>query len=87
MKGLLTNIFKDYYSDFQQWANELKIYTHISLVKEKLPKYVYVDWENPEKMGEGLLYPILKIKGHRKTKSIDFLGFVNDLYAGNIFRK
>lgn len=73
--------------DFKAWSQNIPINTHVSVVKEKIPSYVIVDWQNPEFLGDGLLYPVIKIKGHRKTKSTDFLGFVDDLYLGHVFRK
>jgi hypothetical protein len=69
------------------WSQNIPIDSPISLVKHQLPDYVSVDWHNPESLGDGLLYPIIVIKGHRKTNSTDFLGFVNDLYAGHVFTK
>lgn len=85
--GKLSTIFKDYYWDFRVWSQNLPIDTHISSVKKLLPHYVTIDWENPEILGNGLLFPITKIKGHTKDKSTHFLGFVNDLYSGYVFRK
>lgn len=84
---IFEQLFKDYYWDFKTWLQSIPIDTHISIVKEQLPNYVIVDWQNPERLGDGFLYPLLKIKGHRKTNATDFLGFVEDLYSGHIFRK
>lgn len=79
--------FKDYYWDFQVWSQSIPIDTHISDVKKQLPNYVTIDWVNPERLGNGLLFRVIRIKGHPKSKSTDFLGFVNDLYSGHVFRK
>lgn len=79
--------FKDYYSDFKIWLQQIPIDTSISEVKLKLPSFVIVDWENPEKFGKGLLYRVDKIKGHSKSSSVDYLGFLDDLYSGHVFRK
>ncbi len=78
----LRNLFKDHYWDFYMWSQTVPIDTHISVVKEQLPDYIVVDWERPTKFGNGLLYEVTYIKGHRKTPIVSYLGFVNELYCG-----
>jgi hypothetical protein len=74
-------IFKDYFWDFYLWSQEVPIDTNIDDVKKQLPPYAKVDWQNPEALGKGLLYPVFWIKGH-KSHQRKYLGFVDGLYSG-----
>jgi hypothetical protein len=76
-------LFKDYSWDFHMWSQEIPIDTHIDDVKRQIPSYIEVDWQNPETLGKGKLYPVIWIKGHKITKR-RFLGFVDELYSGCI---
>jgi hypothetical protein len=82
LKGI-KSLFKDYSSDFYLWSQEIAIDTNLDEVKRQLPSYVTVDWQSPESLGKGLLYPVTMIKG-RKLKQRWFLGFVDGAYSGCI---
>lgn len=82
LSKILKGWFKDYYWDFYMWSQSVPIDTHIDDVIKLIPNYATVDWGNPKKLGEGLLYPVVKIRGHHKKKSTCFLGFVDGLYTG-----
>lgn len=80
-------LFKNHYSDFVKWAEQMPVDTPISVIKKQQPAYIIIDWDKPEKIGIGYLYPVIKIKGHNTSRTQDFLGFVDDLYSGLVFRK
>lgn len=60
---------------------EIPVNTNIDEIKRQLPAYVKVDWQNPEQVGKGLLYPVTWIKG-QKMKKKQYLGFVEGAYCG-----
>lgn len=85
MLNLIKSIFKDHFFDFYLWSQEVTIHTPLDDVKGLLPGYVKVDWNKPEQLGKGLLYPVTWIKGHRKKKR-KYLGFVDGLYSGCVIK-
>ncbi len=84
---LYKQLFKNHYPDFVRWSQHIPIDTPISSVKLQVPEYIIIDWDSPVKFGKGFLYPVLKVKGQPINNSSDYLGFVDGLYAGHIFRK
>jgi hypothetical protein len=81
----IKTLFKDYSWDFHLWSQEIAIDTNIEDVKRLSPSYVTVDWQNPESLGRGELYPVTWIKGH-KIRQRRYLGFVDGLYSGSVIR-
>jgi hypothetical protein len=81
MIGRIKTLFKNYSWEFHLWSMGIAIDTDIEEVKSQLPPFVIVDWQKPVKFGDGLLYQVTWIKGH-KMKQKKYLGFIDGGYGG-----
>ncbi|WP_205512178.1 hypothetical protein [Longitalea arenae] len=77
----LTSLFKNYLWEFHCWSTQVPMDTSLEEIKRQLPAYISVDWQRPEQFGQGLLYPVTRIKGHR-MKRRQYIGFVEGAYCG-----
>ncbi len=73
---------KNYYNDAIYWMDSLEPQTNIDTVIKNQPKYIQIDWDDPEKIRNEDRYYIENIKGSRDPLGMShILVFINDKFV------
>lgn len=75
---------KNYHNEMLEWSSKIPAGTDFVIVKKDQPKYLEVDWGNPDTLENGMTrYIITEIKGNNDILHMQyFIEFENNKFRG-----
>lgn len=79
---------KNYYNETIYWCDTIEYDTSIDSVKKSQPKFIEIDWDNPQDFGNTKAYLITKIKrNYDPLEMSHYLTFSDGKFRGRISQK